>query len=55
MMLDSVFVPLVPLAYTITAIPDNIAKISTVEIMSVFIFLSTSITSLFSQNYRQFG
>ena len=50
---DSVLVPLTtPFAYTITTIPDNIAKISAVESIKSLTFLSSQITSLFSQISR---
>ena len=53
MMPDSVFVPLVrPLAYTVTAMPDNIAKINAVESTKSLAFLSSQITSIFSQISR---
>jgi hypothetical protein len=53
MMPDSVFVPLAtPLAYTIAATPDNTAKINAVESTKSLTFLSSQITSLFSQISR---
>jgi hypothetical protein len=52
-MSDSVVVPLTKLlAYTVTAIPDNIAKISTVESIKSFAFFSSQTTSFFSQISR---
>jgi hypothetical protein len=55
MMPDSVLVPLVaPLAYTIKAIPDNIAKINTVESIRSLTFLSSQITSFFFSNQSKY-